>query len=165
MLEVGIGGLTLEEEKSHFALWAVSKAPLIIGADLSIISNDSLAVLMNEEIIAVNQDPSSEQARCVLGCSWWDRFMRYPSVWSTKLSTGEVAAVITNWREVHHSDYYLSLSDLGIVPQDGEAVSVRDLMNKKDIGSIKDKEDQAKLLIDRIPGHGSKMYKFKVIKA
>ena len=31
--------------------------------------------------------------------------------------------------------------------------------------SIKDKEDQAKLLIDRIPGHGSKMYKFKVIKA
>jgi alpha-galactosidase len=60
MLEVGIGGLTLEEEKSHFALWAVSKAPLIIGADLNIISNDSLAVLMNEEIIAINQDPSSE---------------------------------------------------------------------------------------------------------
>ena len=165
MLEVGIGGLSLEEEKSHFALWAVSKAPLIIGADLNIITNDSLAILMNEEIIAVNQDPSSQQARCILGCSWWDKFMRHPSVWSTRLSTGEVAAVITNWKEKTHSDYSLFLSDLGIMPQDGEVVSVRDLFDKKDIASIVDKEDQAKLLIDSIPGHGSKMYQFKVVKA
>ena len=38
MLEVGNGGLTLEEEKTHFALWAISKAPLIIGCDLTIAS-------------------------------------------------------------------------------------------------------------------------------
>ena len=54
MLEIGNGGLTLEEEKTHFALWAISKAPLIIGADLSKISNESLAVLMNEDLIKVN---------------------------------------------------------------------------------------------------------------
>ena len=35
MLEVGNGGLTHEEEKTHFALWAISKAPLILGCDLS----------------------------------------------------------------------------------------------------------------------------------
>jgi len=34
MLEVGNEGLTFEEEKTHFALWAISKAPLIIGCDL-----------------------------------------------------------------------------------------------------------------------------------
>jgi alpha-galactosidase len=38
MLEVGNGGLTLEEEKTHFALWAISKAPLIIGCDLTLAS-------------------------------------------------------------------------------------------------------------------------------
>ena len=36
MLEIGNGGLTHEEEKTHFALWAMAKAPLIIGCDLSI---------------------------------------------------------------------------------------------------------------------------------
>ena len=59
MLEVGVktatsDGLTHEEEKTHFALWAVAKAPLIIGADLRTISKDSLKILMNEELIAVN---------------------------------------------------------------------------------------------------------------
>ena len=33
MLEVGNGGLTHEEEKTHFAMWALAKAPLIIGCD------------------------------------------------------------------------------------------------------------------------------------
>lgn len=59
MLEIGVGGLTLEEEKTHFALWAVSKAPLIIGADLVTISDDSLAILKNKELIAINQDKNS----------------------------------------------------------------------------------------------------------
>ena len=45
MLQVGNGLLTTDEEKTHFALWAFSKAPLIIGADLTSISADSLAIL------------------------------------------------------------------------------------------------------------------------
>lgn len=34
MLEVGIGNLTEEQEKTHFAIWAITKSPLIIGCDL-----------------------------------------------------------------------------------------------------------------------------------
>lgn len=59
MLEVGNGGMTIEEERSHFALWSISKAPLIIGCDLTTVSEESLAILTNEEIIAINQDPGS----------------------------------------------------------------------------------------------------------
>ena len=47
MLEVGNGGLTHEEEKTHFALWAISKAPLILGCDLSKVSKESLDIIMN----------------------------------------------------------------------------------------------------------------------
>ena len=47
MLEIGNGGLTHEEEKTHFALWAIAKAPLIIGCDLSIASQDSIDILKN----------------------------------------------------------------------------------------------------------------------
>jgi len=47
MLEIGNGGMTNDEEKTHFALWAMAKAPLIIGCDLSIVSQESLDILTN----------------------------------------------------------------------------------------------------------------------
>ena len=54
MLEIGNGGMTHEEEKTHFALWAMAKSPLIIGCDLSKASQESLDILMNTDLIAVN---------------------------------------------------------------------------------------------------------------
>ena len=59
MLEVGNGGLTHEEEKTHFAMWCLAKAPLIIGCDITTASKDSIDILMNTDLIAVNQDPNS----------------------------------------------------------------------------------------------------------
>lgn len=54
MLEVGNGGLTYEEEKTHFALWALAKAPLIIGCDLSKITKESFEIITNKDLIAIN---------------------------------------------------------------------------------------------------------------
>jgi alpha-galactosidase len=56
MLEIGNGWLTYDQEKTHFALWAAAKAPLILGCDLDKISPDSLSIITNEELIAINQD-------------------------------------------------------------------------------------------------------------
>jgi len=89
--------------------------------------------------------------------------MRYPSVYSTKLSTGETIIVVTNWREHHYSEYFLTLSDIGIMPSLSETVKVRDIMEKKDLGAISDRNQHAKLLIDKIPGHGSKVLKFSIV--
>jgi hypothetical protein len=69
MLQVGNELLTLAEEKSHFALWAFAKAPLIIGCDLNTISAESLAILSNKNLIAINQDSKGVQAKCVYGCA------------------------------------------------------------------------------------------------
>ena len=54
MLEVGNGGMTINEEKTHFALWALAKAPLIIGCDLTNVRPESLAILKNKWLIDVN---------------------------------------------------------------------------------------------------------------
>ncbi len=56
MLEIGNGGLSYTEERSHMALWAFAKSPLIIGCDLNKVSPQSLAILKNKQLIAVNQD-------------------------------------------------------------------------------------------------------------
>jgi alpha-galactosidase len=58
MLEVGVGPYTIEENRSHFAMWAAIKSPLIIGAVLSSLSTDLLNILKNPELIAFNQDPT-----------------------------------------------------------------------------------------------------------
>nr|XP_034582022.1 alpha-galactosidase-like isoform X2 [Setaria viridis] len=55
MLEVGNGGMTYDEYVVHFSLWAVAKAPLIIGCDVTSISKETLGILSNAEVIAINQ--------------------------------------------------------------------------------------------------------------
>jgi alpha-galactosidase len=56
MLEVGNGDLTFQETRTHFALWAAMKSPLLIGTDLSQLSQDNVAILKNKVLLAFNQD-------------------------------------------------------------------------------------------------------------
>lgn len=55
MLEVG-DGMTNTEDKSHFAMWAMMASPLIAGNDLRKMTKETLAILTNKELIAINQD-------------------------------------------------------------------------------------------------------------
>ena len=65
VLEVGNGGMTDAEYVAHFSLWAISKAPLLIGCDISKMSAATLSTLTNPEVIAVNQDPLGVQGKKV----------------------------------------------------------------------------------------------------
>jgi alpha-galactosidase len=56
MLEVGNGDLTFHENQSHFALWAILNSPLILGNDLRNMKPETLDILKNKGIIALNQD-------------------------------------------------------------------------------------------------------------
>jgi alpha-galactosidase len=62
MLEVGNGGMTTEEYRSHFSLWAMMAAPLLIGADLRKVSPENFDVLRTTEVIALDQDRRGAQA-------------------------------------------------------------------------------------------------------
>lgn len=65
MLEIGNGHCSTDEYKTHFSLWAVLKAPLIIGNDIRTmtIGDDIYNILTNKEVIAVNQDSLGYQGR------------------------------------------------------------------------------------------------------
>ena len=65
MLEVGNGDLTFEENKSHFSLWCMMNAPLILGNDVrQFIKEDGTVdtdnkvyqILTNKTMIGINQD-------------------------------------------------------------------------------------------------------------
>ncbi|QUQ65071.1 NEW3 domain-containing protein [Kutzneria sp. CA-103260] len=65
MLEIGNGGMSDTEYRSHFALWAEMAAPLIAGTELRTMSAATKEILTNREIIAVDQDPLGAQGRAV----------------------------------------------------------------------------------------------------
>jgi alpha-galactosidase len=56
MLEVGNGGMTTEEYRTHMSLWSLLAAPLMAGNDLRSMSDDTKSILMNADVIAIDQD-------------------------------------------------------------------------------------------------------------
>ncbi len=72
MLYIGAGDFDaahLTEARTHFALWAMLNAPLLIGADLRTTPQTLMEILGNAEIIAVNQDAAGNQATVVYDAS------------------------------------------------------------------------------------------------
>ncbi|NUS27969.1 MAG: alpha-galactosidase [Streptomyces sp.] len=65
MLEVGNGGMTDTEYRSHFSLWSIMAAPLLIGSDLRNASDATYEILGNKEVVAVDQDPLGKQGTVV----------------------------------------------------------------------------------------------------
>jgi alpha-galactosidase len=57
MLEVGNGGMTADEYRTHMSLWALLRAPLIAGNDLRTMTEETKSILINSEVIAIDQDP------------------------------------------------------------------------------------------------------------
>ncbi len=64
MMEVG-NGLTVEEDRAHFSLWCMVASPLMAGNDLRKMSQETIDILTNKEVVAINQDPLGIQGfRC-----------------------------------------------------------------------------------------------------
>jgi alpha-galactosidase len=89
MLEVGNGGMTFEEYKTHFSLWCMLAAPLLAGNDLASMTPETKSILMNKDLIAVNQDTLGNQATC------WRDNGDY-QIWVKGLSNNEKAVCLLN---------------------------------------------------------------------
>ena len=57
MLEIGNGGMTADEYRTHMSLWSMLSAPLIAGNDIANMSDETKSILLNADVIAIDQDP------------------------------------------------------------------------------------------------------------
>jgi alpha-galactosidase len=154
MLEIGNGWLYLDQEKTHFALWSIVKAPLILGCDLDKISKESFDIISNKELIDINQDPLGVQASCKVFCSQYDLVMGKPQVYAGPLANGDIAMVITDWM---NSDYGAFEFDLGAVGvRNSLSVTARDLWKHEDFGTF-----SGKFRVDSIPAFGSHAFRLR----
>lgn len=121
MLEVGNGGMTEDEYRTHMTLWAILAAPLLAGNDLSEMTPETLALLTNKEVIAVDQDRLGREGDRV----WAEG----PSeIWAKPLSGGAKAVGLFNRAETARP-ISLRLSTVGF----GNGAKLRDLWAGKDV--------------------------------
>jgi len=88
MMEVG-NGMTLSEDRTHFSLWCMMAAPLIIGNDIRKASKETLSILTNKNLIAIDQDSMGIQGFRV---SQKDSM----ELWAKPLSKGDWALCFIN---------------------------------------------------------------------
>jgi alpha-galactosidase len=63
MLEIGNGGMTEDEYRTHMSLWSLLAAPLLAGNDLRAMTDETRSILMNTEVIAIDQDPEGRPVK------------------------------------------------------------------------------------------------------
>lgn len=89
MLEIGNGGMSPDEYRTHLTLWAIQAAPLILGNDLRHMSTETRDLLTNRAVIAIDQDP--------LGAAGQRLRVAGPiEVWSRSLADGGRALAYFN---------------------------------------------------------------------
>ena len=125
MLEVGNGGMTPAEYRSHFSLWAMMASPLMAGNDIARMDESTRSILLNKEVIAIDQDPLGVQGRRV----WKDGNRE---VWVKPLSGGARALLLFN-RGDGPASIRATADQLGWPP--GTRAKVRDLWAHKDAGA------------------------------
>ena len=138
MLEVGNGGMTAEEYRTHFSLWAIMAAPLIAGNDIRTMSDETRDILTNREVIAVDQDS--------LGVQGWLAAQPAPDlqVWMKPLRDGSRAVALVNRTEAA-AEIAVEWSAIGLRPG---AAAVRDLWAHRDVGRV------ANRYAAQVPPHG-----------
>jgi hypothetical protein len=128
MMVVGMPGLSDAQNRVHMSLWAISGAPLLVGADLTTLSEATLATLTNPEVLAVDQDALGLQG--VKVASYGDGL----EVWSKALSTAGERAVLLLNRTGDAASIQAKWSDLGL--DDSSPATVKDVWAGKDLGSF-----------------------------
>jgi len=123
MLEIGNGGMTVDEYRTHMSLWALLAAPLLAGNDLRSMSEETKSVLTNSEVIAIDQDLDAKPVERISGGEGT------AVVVVRHLHDGSVAVGLFN-RADQPQEISVQLEGLGLA---GKKLVARDLWRHTDI--------------------------------
>jgi len=153
MLIIGDYGLSFEQSETQMAMWAMMAAPLYMSTDLRTLRQWQKDILMNQEVIAVDQDPLGKQ-----GLRVYQDDKRRHEYWSRELADGSYAVVMLR-RDTSGlpRPYTATFKQLNI---NTKSAHVRDLFKHMDLGVYTDK------ITATLPPSGScKMFKVTPIKS
>ena len=124
MLEVGNGGMKPDEYKTHMTLWALLAAPLLAGNDLTKMSPQTVALLTNRDIVAIDQDRAGKQADRVHAEGQLE-------IWARTLADGSKAVGLFNRSDIYN-EIQVDFRELGY----RRPVRAWDVWAGKDLGRL-----------------------------
>lgn len=153
MMEVGNSGLSVNESRAHFSMWAMLAAPLIAGNDVRNMSKETQEILTNKEVIAIDQD--------ALGIQGFPAITEDNlEIWVKPLSVDEWAFCFLNRSDEAKNisfdwkDNFIKDDNFGKQFDAKKTVyKIRDLWAKKDSG------DTNSVLKTRVPPHDVVMFR------
>ena len=133
MLTVGMGGQTMGQYRTQLYLWAVLGAPLILSNDIRTMSPESIELVTNPEVLAIDQDPDCVMGSFVLADDAGE-------TWIKPLADGTFAAALVNKASdrsvnvsVHISKASGQWGDFFPI-QDFEIMDVRNIGERRSLG-------------------------------
>jgi alpha-galactosidase len=123
-LVVGDPALSLDEQQTHFALWAVMTAPLMLGNDPRNMSTQERQLILNRGVIAIDQDPT-EQGRLIR------KFEGGGQVWAKRLADGSRAVLLIN-ADSRNRNVGIQWQDLALP----DTVNAMDVLGQRDLGML-----------------------------
>jgi hypothetical protein len=186
LLEIGNGHeLTVVEQKTHFALWVMVKAPLMLSTNLTNLSPKLLDIIKNPRLIALHQNANYPPAKCYIGCQPDERKVTPYSILATSnildesLSIQEngpnvTVAIIVNWSSnVTLKKVTIFSHDFGMVPlpndiknnahDDHQHVVVTDLWTGETVMTM-NTHGFVPITIEELKPHDNLMYRFELVK-
>jgi alpha-galactosidase len=144
MLEVGNGGMSADEYRTHFSLWSMLAAPLMAGNDLRAMSEETRVILTNRDVIAIDQDALGREAVRAFEDGGID-------VWTRPLADGSLAVGIFN----RNADARQAAFPWGKVGLSMAPASLRDLWSHSAVAP------DAGGFSGTVPGHGVVLLRVK----
>jgi len=137
---------TPDEQRTHLTLWSIFRSPLMIGADLPSLDAATLALLTNEEVLAVDQHSSGNH----------ELFARGDQVaWAADAPDGKTKYLaVFNLGDSGPIEVPVQWSELGLSGK----CAVRNLWERKALGFF---ETQ---FAPRLAPHGAGLYKVSPAK-
>ncbi len=124
---VGLQGCNDTQYKTHFSMWAFLGSPLMIGCDIRGMSQASLDILTNEEMIRINQDPACRQPVKMAGTWTGDDLLLY----AKQLAGGDVAIGLFNLRE-EKTYARVNLDEIGLPFSTGKTLKMKEVWTGED---------------------------------
>ena len=148
---VGMGGCTFEEYRTHFTLWAMLNSPLMIGCDVRNIRQESLDILTNADVLAVNQDPACRQPYIISGGADTPVIVKL-------LEGGDFAIGMFNMTDEVRGPQF-TLADMGLGRVCGKTLEMRELWSGKTAAP------QDYLYREVIQPHDCRIFRARVVDA
>lgn len=152
---VGLGGCTDEEYRTHFSAWAIFGSPLMIGCDIRKLDDEAYKILTNRDVLAINQDGRGAQPY-VANNEWMKINHGNTPVVARMMENGDVAVALFNMND---NDAVCNFrgDQIGLPPVTKVRLMARDAWSGEEF------EIHNYAYVASISAHGCKLLRVKVV--